>query len=575
MRKIRKLLTLIMTLSLSISFLQSNEKTISDEDKKSMEIIILGKTVKSKFDNKESLFTKDINGKLVINRNGYVDFNNCFTNNIEAKYGSTSKELEDMLKQYGNLLVVNSIYTSYGIVNVGTIVNDKVNNILNQNPKLKINKKCTDNGVTDLMYSSANTSDILAIPSYMYPFLVKTNSYSSLAKTHQVIDVISFDEINQSSKVLAKKLNKSKDIYNNAIKKYTSESKSNSKNSIGSVIISLNKYGNKKQTLCTLDYNGLDGQRIIGYRKYNNDLLFDSTKSVYKEKGYSLKEGRNLFDKTFKDINTAYLNIKQNTAQCNIFIDYPYNVVKLKQALENDGLKPIYGKIISSSDTLEKYAISYGYESAQELNFANEINATLEQIKFLRKYNANEAKKYYEYRDEMVKSKYSDKKDDVLTVEWFMYDKENGLKKNLTAIQERDRRVAAEKKAKAKKDAQAKKQREEFAKNYPYEAILSCGYNGSHINIAACFVRDGKYGAETELEITNGTAYNMYKSYQLRQAGKETNRGLIIPLKKAFSIKAQNSSKNLLLNLKVRDKKTGKLLFEKSASKYRMISLRN
>lgn len=573
MKAFKNLTLVLVGILLNITFLQSAQKEITEEDKKSLELLILGKTVKGKYDNQDTLFTKDIDGNLMINRDGGVSYNNCFTNDIKVKFGSTAKELDNMLKQYGNLLIINSIYSSYGIINVGTIQSNAVSKILSGNTKLRINKKCKDNGTTDLQYGSANTSDILAVPRFLYPYLVKTNSYADLEKTHEIIDIISFNEIKKASNIIAEKIKNENNLYADTLDKYKKDASSKTKESVGSVVISVNKYGDKRQKICTLDYNGTDGHKIIGYRAFNEDMLFDSLKGDYIKNGYSLVKGRNLFDKTFKDINSAYLSIKKNNSQCNIFIDYPYNIVKLKNALEKDKYKTFYGKIFDSSKSIEKYAISNGYESKDELDFALKINASLKDVKFLRKYKANNLERYIFFKDEMVKSKYSDKADDVITVQWFIYDKENGLKKNLTANQERKRRVEAAKVAKANKLAADKKARANQAKAYPYEAILSCGYNNNHINIAACFV-PGKYGAETQLELKNGNFYKMYKSYQLRQAGKETRAGLVIPLRNTYQITAQNSSKNLLLSLKIKDKKTGRIIYQKSGAKYRVVSHR-
>ena len=74
---------------------------------------------------------------------------------------------------------------------------------------------------------------------------------------------------------------------------------------------------------------------------------------------------------------------------------------------------------------------------------------------------------------------------------------------------------------------------------------------GDHINIFGCFAGSGSYGADTELEITNGQNYQMYKVYNLGQAGNEYRTGLEINLKESFKIFAQNSAEYLMLSLKI------------------------
>ena len=97
---------------------------------------------------------------------------------------------------------------------------------------------------------------------------------------------------------------------------------------------------------------------------------------------------------------------------------------------------------------------------------------------------------------------------------------------------------------------------------------------GDHINIFGCFV-GGKYGVDTELEITNGQNYQMYKVYNLGQAGNEYRTGLEINLKESFKIFAQNSAEHLVLSLKIIDNATGATVFEDSAAQYGRINVSN
>jgi hypothetical protein len=109
--------------------------------------------------------------------------------------------------------------------------------------------------------------------------------------------------------------------------------------------------------------------------------------------------------------------------------------------------------------------------------------------------------------------------------------------------------------------------------NETYEAIFTCGLNSSqNLNILACF--SGSNGADTELEIQNGEQYGMYKAYNLSSIGNEDQQGFHISLKNHFSIKAQNSNENLILSLKIMDS-TGKIVFQKSAAHYGVISVKN
>jgi len=93
---------------------------------------------------------------------------------------------------------------------------------------------------------------------------------------------------------------------------------------------------------------------------------------------------------------------------------------------------------------------------------------------------------------------------------------------------------------------------------------------GNNINIAACFVKS-KYGDETELEIKDENAYQLYKAYNLLQAGTEFYSGLEINLKNNFQINVQNLSKYLVISLEINEKYSGKLVYSQSVAQFGVI----
>ena len=135
-------------------------------------------------------------------------------------------------------------------------------------------------------------------------------------------------------------------------------------------------------------------------------------------------------------------------------------------------------------------------------------------------------------------------------------------------------RIEEEKRVAKVLQEQAQKAQQEFAKEYPYTAILSCGMGDSHINIAACFVEE-KYSVPTELKINNGGNNRLYKPWNLREAGRETNRGLEIDLKRSFSINAQNSSSNLTLGITIIENSSGEVTYSDSVGKFGVINVGN
>lgn len=100
-----------------------------------------------------------------------------------------------------------------------------------------------------------------------------------------------------------------------------------------------------------------------------------------------------------------------------------------------------------------------------------------------------------------------------------------------------------------------------------YTAILSCGHNGSHINIAACFT-------DTDLKLTNNGQTGVYKVYNIGQLGTEYRDGLHISLSKNFRLTAQNSQDTLVLGLIIKDA-IGNVVYQDVVGRFGVIKVGN
>lgn len=112
--------------------------------------------------------------------------------------------------------------------------------------------------------------------------------------------------------------------------------------------------------------------------------------------------------------------------------------------------------------------------------------------------------------------------------------------------------------------------REAYERRFPYQAILTCGFGGDHINIAACFVGP----PDTELEVRNGSEYGLYKVYELTRVGRQTSKGLILDLESTFEISAQNSSDAVTLGLVVLDR-NNKILYQRQVGQFGVVRFGN
>lgn len=98
-------------------------------------------------------------------------------------------------------------------------------------------------------------------------------------------------------------------------------------------------------------------------------------------------------------------------------------------------------------------------------------------------------------------------------------------------------------------------------------AVLTCGFNGSHINILACF--DG-----TDLKLTNNGQTEIHKIYNISQLGTEHGDGFYINLSTSFSLTAQNSNDTLTLGIKIYDA-NGTEVYQDMVGKYGVIMVEN
>ena len=593
---------LIVIVLLSIFGINVNAELLipSDEDKESLSVYLVRNP---QVDN--SIFTRDIDNNLAFEKNSYGLNDGIISSNACLLIDLSQIDYWDYLGQIfnendANLYLVESIYTQYGIQNLAKILSEQseqsfIDFASSKGLELKVETFCK-NSKNGNRSALLNKPDIFLIPNYLYNLLKGYEQSSDELMTSLTGDDVliswTFDEMmtlsNNYLEVLAEE-EKGENEFQEIIANLAEQK---SKDFIGSLFLSLNDYGSPK--FCTLNYSGDDAVAAIGYRLLGDEMIPNSALIDYYNKNeITLNHNENdyYFDNTFDDISEAFSSIKPKLANnedyCNIFVDYPENLLKLKDAIERDlGGQRVLGNLFEKSTTDKQYALGQGFDDYQQYSFANQIDANYREIKSLENYQIINQSEFKKVQDEIVSTGYSNdtSTNNVLT---YLDDLSNAQQQNMNVNEYRDARVEEEERlAKIAREEeqlrQAKLAKEEqlrqaeFAKEYPYTATLTCGMGGGdHINIFGCFAGSGSYGADTELEITNGQNYQMYKVYNLGQAGKEYRTGLEINLKESFKIFAQNSAEYLVLSLKIVDNATGTTLYQDSAAQYGVINVSN
>ena len=207
-----------------------------------------------------------------------------------------------------------------------------------------------------------------------------------------------------------------------------------------------------------------------------------------------------------------------------------------------------------SRENLEALALgSSGYRTAEELEFANLINAPSPSVVY--------GLFRMEIRD---KSNYSQLVDDLYSVlgrrlEWSditsftsKFDQYGNYQTALSVTKkEVQDRIAAKKKAK-----------EEKAKNYPFYALIQCQFQGNAMALAACFVDN----LQTTVTLTAAGSKREVKYFNFSSIGNVNynQTELKIDLPARYSLSAQNASDALSINLEIRQTSNDAIVFQES-----------
>lgn len=120
----------------------------------------------------------------------------------------------------------------------------------------------------------------------------------------------------------------------------------------------------------------------------------------------------------------------------------------------------------------------------------------------------------------------------------------------------------------AKQQEEERQRQRRYAKEFPFYAVITCGEN---FPVHACF-SSGR--VKTELELRNGNEYKMYTLIDIMQIPKKGG-GLSFDLRSKFQLTMQNADDRLILNLKIYNRTSNSIIFEKSAARFGVIKISN
>lgn len=335
---------------------------------------------------------------------------------------------------------------------------------------------------------------------------------------------------------------------------------------VGSLTLNLVRDDDKTISICTLEYTGPSAQAILGYAHQSLSYVSGGFRSRATAAGATI-DAKWPITATFATLDALYAELQRNPNKCQLYVDFPKNLKLLTTAIERDQGRARYdvNALIPVPELREAWAKKRGYPDLAASEFAAELKVGAATVKSLAEQGIRDKAGFDAVVREMRAARYADS-DAVNDVRAYLDDRAAAAgKPGATAVSVRHAREKAERLDAERREAEEAKRRADYAREFPYTATISCGFNGSHINLLACL--NGKY-TKSQLELTNGSAYRMYQPWEALQAGRETRDGLVIPLRSSFKLVVGNDSENLLLTVKIVANATGRTVFTKSASQY-------
>lgn len=326
--------------------------------------------------------------------------------------------------------------------------------------------------------------------------------------------------------------------------------------------------------LCTLNYKGASGAAALGYASRG----LSTVSPAYRAKADSLKatmEEQDPFHKAYETVDALYQEIQKQPGNCHIYVDFPKNLKLVMGAIERDQGDAKYelNDLIAAAELRDAWSKRKGHANWAANEFASAIKASAKDVKALGAFGITDKAAFDAALSDMQASRYAEGSS-VDTLLAYLADKQAAAGvRGASAVSVKQNRERSERAASEERTAAERRRQAEYAREFPYTARLLCGLSGTqNINIAACFTARH---TKSQLELRNGSDYKMLQAWELRQAGQETQEGLVIPLRKTFTLKAQNVADTLLLTLRITDNASGRTVYERSVSEFGVLRANN
>lgn len=439
-----------------------------------------------------SISIRDVNNDFVINPNRLynnkltVTVETCWVENLQDSGFSPLDFLKRELKDSNISPKTKEVYKNYGINNLPNILKQDSENFLKKTIKeqvkgeyeIKFNYTCIWGGTT------TTTQDFYFLPVYIYLSLINDPYQETYPKDFNEIPIFKnykFEDLTLLSKNYEKKQTQKAEKNEKLNRIYLEKSESKDQ-WIGSILLG------KSNELTDFNFCTTSSRKneimiynkFIGYRLMGDDIIKDTDHyETVKTNKYSLnyKKNKDFFEKVYQDLNSAFMDIKENRSGCDIFIDNPENIIKLKKALLRENWKTALLKISYIDETLDKYAKYEGYKDNKQKIFATKINFKLSEVKFLEKNDINTLKAFEKLKSEIKNANYSNGPFNYILISNYITDKQSASFNNNDILTEKKQRLEREKLAEKKQREQLKKFNEQLKAEWKESGVPIVNYH--------------------------------------------------------------------------------------------------
>ena len=430
------------------------------------------------------------------------------------------------------------------------------------------NTECIVNDGANASFRAS--SDLVLVQRQALPILA--NGSPEFAQGYEALNEISHTSLFATADQMRQAEARRQQAVANRAQELDTLAQANSTDKVGSIAFGVPR-SSGAVAFCTLSYDGEQGAAILAYA-YRGFATQSDAFRAQAERSRATVDSNRTYAKAYASVEALYEARQTKPEECLVYVDFPANLKKVAAAMQRDGkTAPVINELVASTELRDDWAKKTGYRQYAEYQTARDMKVNAQQYKQLGEYRITDKAGLDAAVREMQASRYATGSDvgDVLS---YLKDKaEAAGRSGATAVSVRDARQKAAREAAEANAAAERRRREEYAKEYPYIAVLTCGMPG-HINIMACFA-GGSRGVDTELKLRNGSSSAMYKVYNLQQAGQERRDGFYIDLRRNFDLRAQNADDTLILSLKIIDRVSGRVVHEDQASRFEVVSARN